>query len=158
MPIHLNNTNKSLLKSFIWLTVKELKIPFMNSFLPSFLPSFKPKMKIDNIKAYSFMNSFFICWNSEKCQWLEFRPLRCLCYSLDGPFSTTQKDKNPKLWVFFFFFGPEFILEHSTLGSSAPQLVVGDWTTTHFYALILGFRSFVAWDLKSKFHLFPFKK
>ena len=59
----------------------------------------------DNIKANPFMNSFFICWNSEKCRWLEFRSLRCLCYCLAGPFSTTQKDKNPKLFFFFFFGG-----------------------------------------------------
>ena len=107
MPIHLNNTNKSLLKSFIWLTVKELKIPFMN---PPFLQTQNEDYgNSDNIKVNPFMNSFFffICWNSEKCQWLEFRSLRCLCYSLAGPFSTTRKDKNP-----------EFILEHSTLGSS----------------------------------------
>ena len=88
----------------IRLTVKELKIPFMN---PLFLQTQNEDYgNSDNIKVNPFMNSFFffICWNSEKCQWLEFRSLRCLCYSLAGPFSTTQKDKNPKLWDFFFFF------------------------------------------------------
>ena len=78
-----------LTKSWYDLQWKSLKIP---SWIPSFLKT---------------KNSFFffiVCWNSKKCQWLEFRPLRCFCCSLIGPFSTTQKDKNPKLCFFFFFF------------------------------------------------------
>ena len=58
----------------------------------------------DNIKANPFMNSFFICWNSEKCQWLEFRSLRFLCYSLAGPFRRPKKIKIRSFGFFFFFF------------------------------------------------------
>ena len=57
----------------------------------------------DNIKANPFMNSFFICWNSEKCQWLEFRSLQVFMLQSSWAFFDDPKDKNPKLWFFFFW-------------------------------------------------------